>query len=119
MKRPDTVTPTTQNTDREEYARFLKALGARIRSMRRERGWTYRDMVQQHDYHLASWQGFESGKAGMALPSLLRIAKTFGMHPSELIAGLPAASMQTSADYELEADARHNAKTAVPEDEQS
>ncbi len=56
--------------------------------MRKERGWTYRDMVVHHGFHLSAWQAFESAKNGISLPSLLRVAKTFGIHPSELIAGI-------------------------------
>lgn len=78
----------TQETERDVYTRFIKALGARIRAMRKERGWTYRDMVVLHGFHLSAWQGFETAKNGISLPSLLRVAKTFGIHPSDLIAGI-------------------------------
>ena len=81
----------TQETERDEYTRFIKALGARIRTMRKQRGWTYRDMVVLHGFHLSAWQGFETARNGLSLPSLLRVAKTFGIHPSELIAGIEVA----------------------------
>ena len=32
------------------YTRFIKAFGARIRTMRKESGWTYRDMVVLHGF---------------------------------------------------------------------
>ena len=84
------MAPSTdsQEAERLEYASFLKALAARIRAMRKERGWTYRDMVMLHGFHLSAWQSYEAGRVGMSLPSLLRVARAFSVHPSELIAGI-------------------------------
>ena len=86
------MTTDAQDAERNEYTRFIKALGARIRTMRKERGWTYRDMVVLHGFHLSAWQGFETAKNGISLPSLLRVARTFGIHPAELIAGIEVGS---------------------------
>ena len=74
------------------YTRFIKALGARIRAMRKESGWIYRDMVVLHGFQLSAWQGFETAKNGISLPSLLRVARTFGIHPAKLIAGIEVGS---------------------------
>ena len=43
-----------QEAERKEYSAFLQALGARIRAMRKDRGWTYRDMVMRHGFHLSA-----------------------------------------------------------------
>lgn len=81
--------PQTDSQDAErEDLRFRKALGLRLRAMRKERGWTLRDMVVLHGFHLSAWGGFESGRIGMSLRSLLRVASALGMHPSELLAGI-------------------------------
>jgi transcriptional regulator with XRE-family HTH domain len=77
-----------QDAEKQEYAAFLKALGALIRAKRNERGWTLRDMVVNHGFHLSAWQGYEGGRFGLSLPSLLRVAKTLGMPASELIRGV-------------------------------
>ena len=90
------MTNDPQDAERDEYARFIKALGARIRALRKERGWTYRDMVVNHGFHLSAWQGFETARNGISLPSLLRVAKTFGMHPAELIADIPLEVLKNS-----------------------
>ena len=74
-----------QDAEKQEYERFLKALGAQIRAMRKERGWTLRDMVVQHGFHLSAWQGYEAGRFGMSLPSLLRVARALGLAASELL----------------------------------
>lgn len=92
-----------QDAEKQEYERFLKALGAQIRVMRNERGWTLRDMVVNHGFHLSAWQGYEAGRFGMALPSLLRVAKALGLRPSELLSkveqsvSLPASSAVDAA----------------------
>ena len=85
------VKTDSQEPERAEYAFFLQSLGARIRCMRKERGWTYRDMVMRHGFHLSAWQAYETGRVGISLPSLLRVAKAFSMHPSELLAGIDAS----------------------------
>jgi len=49
------------------YEKFLSELGAKVRSMRKERGWTFRHMIVAHGYHLAHWQGLEKGR-GISVP---------------------------------------------------
>ncbi len=85
--------------EKEEYVRLLKVLGARIRTLRKQRGWSWRDMVVLHDFHLSKWQSFESGRYGISLPSLLQLSKLFGMSLSEFFAGLEqeAAALEPSS----------------------
>ena len=68
------------------YEKFLKQLGAKLRAMRLERGWTLRDMIIK-GFHLAQWQNFEKGK-GVSVPSLLRLCEVFDLTTEELIGGL-------------------------------
>lgn len=70
------------------YEVFLEELGARIKQLRKERGWTLRDMVVQHGFHLSHWQAFEKGNRGISLSSLLRIAEVYNITLSELLDGL-------------------------------
>ncbi len=79
-------TSDPQEAEKQEYTLFVKALGAQIRALRKERSWTLRDMVVQHGFHLSAWQGYEAGRFGMSLPSLLRVAKALGLRPSALLA---------------------------------
>lgn len=69
------------------YESFLQELGTKLRQMRVERGWTLRDMIVLHGFHLAHWQGFEKGR-GMSIQSLLRICAVFSMRLEDLIAGV-------------------------------
>ena len=69
----------------EEYEAFLKALGARIRTMRKERGITLRDLVVVHGYHDTQWRKYERG-GGINLRSLLRIAEVLQCPLEDLLA---------------------------------
>ena len=78
------------------YDDFLLELGAKLRRMRIERGWTLRSMIIDHGFHLAQWQAFEKGK-GMSIPTLMRLCDLFDLTIEELIGGMgqvaqPAAS---------------------------
>lgn len=72
---------------RYQYEDFLRELGAKLRSMRKDQGWTLRQMIVQHGFHLAQWQGFEKGK-GISVPSLLRLCDVFNVTLEELVGGL-------------------------------
>ncbi len=67
---------------------WLEELGARIKQLRKGRGWTLRDMVVQHGFHLTHWQGFERGKKGISVPSLMQVAELFDMTLCHLLEGL-------------------------------
>ncbi len=87
---------------RYSYEKFLADLSARIKRMRKERGWTLRDMVVRHDFHLTHWQNFESGKRGFAVPSLLRIAEVFGLRLSELIGDAGELPVELGSQAEIQ-----------------
>lgn len=70
-----------------EYAAYLKALGARIKQFRKERGLTLRDMSVTHGYHETQWRRYERGGAA-SIHSLLKIVKAFGTTVSILLDGL-------------------------------
>ena len=72
---------------RYSYEDFLRELGAKLRQMRLDRGWTLRRMIVEYGFHLAQWQGFEKGK-GMSVPTLLRLCELFDLSLEELIGGL-------------------------------
>ena len=69
------------------YESFLKELGARLKQMRQERGWTLRTMVVEHKFHVTHWQSFENGKA-ISVPSLLRVCEVFDVSLEDLVRGL-------------------------------
>lgn len=91
----------------EEYERFLKALGRRIKEMRETRGWSQRDMVLLHGYNDSQWRKYERG-GGITLQSLVKLSKVFDQHlsivldgvgltfPSTIESPLPSEPAQTS-----------------------
>lgn len=86
------------------YKEFLAALGAHVRKMRKERGWSLRDMVVLHGYHDSQWRKYESG-GGLTIPSLLKIAGLFDMSIVALLDGLGqfprVAEQDVAADPEF------------------
>jgi len=79
-----------QATTEDEYEELLKALGKRIKKLRKERGLTLREMEIIHGYRDSDWRRLESAGAGnMAL--LLKIARGFGISLSTLLKGLDSA----------------------------
>lgn len=94
---------------------FLKELGARLKQMRKERGWTYRSMVVDHSFHISHWQGFENGK-GISLRSLFRVCEVFQISLEELVRGLgsPAVHETLSSQEEIDVSGPQVPKRAKP-----
>jgi transcriptional regulator with XRE-family HTH domain len=70
-----------------DYKGFLEVLGKRIKQLRKDRGWSLRDMVIHHGYHDSQWRKYESG-GGLTVLSLLRIAALYEISISKLLNGL-------------------------------
>lgn len=94
---------------------FLKELGARLKQMRKERGWTYRSMVVDHSFHITHWQGFENGK-GISLRSLFKVCEVFQISLEELFRGLgsPATHETLSSQEEMTVSALQVPKRTKP-----
>lgn len=93
----------------EDYKAFLKALGVRIRLLRKERSLSLRDMVVLHGYHDSQWRKYESG-GGLTIQSMLRIAKVLKLSICELIDGLdkfPASEAPESKKKKASNKAKH------------
>jgi transcriptional regulator with XRE-family HTH domain len=73
-----------QHYDHEE---FRQALAARIKALRKAKGWTQMRMTTDFGYHLAFWQNVENGRK-MSLQTMLRVANTFDMTIDELLQGI-------------------------------
>jgi transcriptional regulator with XRE-family HTH domain len=76
----------TQDVD-QDYEEFLKLVAERIKTLRKERGLTLRDMVVTHGYHDSNYRRIEREGAG-GIQSLLRICKAFDVKLSDLLDGL-------------------------------
>jgi transcriptional regulator with XRE-family HTH domain len=70
-----------------EEKKYLKKVGAKIRALRTERGWTL-EQVEEHGWN--NWQHLQKIEAGknITLVTLRRVAQLFKLDPSELLKGV-------------------------------
>ena len=62
---------------------YLEKLGKRIKSLRKEQGYTnYEHFAYKHEINRVQYGRYENGK-DLRFSSLLKIIKAFGMTPSE------------------------------------
>ena len=65
-----------------------RRLGARIRKLRLERGWTQDEFADLSGLHRAQVGAFENGRMNITLASLHLLAQTFGMRIIDLFKGV-------------------------------
>ena len=63
----------------------MRALGARVRSARKERGWSRRELARQTGISERFLADVELGKANPSLMRLFELASTLGQSPQELL----------------------------------
>jgi len=73
-----------------DEANFFKVLGARIRALRQQAGYSQEDMIS-HGYSVRYWQKVEAGKP-ITLRTLLRICRLFSCPMSEVVHDLDGIS---------------------------
>jgi transcriptional regulator with XRE-family HTH domain len=67
---------------------LLAAVGSRIRTLRKEKGWTQTDMAVSLDINRGHISDIESGKRELGLITLQIIARGLQTNMSELLKGL-------------------------------
>jgi transcriptional regulator with XRE-family HTH domain len=70
----------------QNEAHFFRELGARIRKLREEAGYSQEDMLS-HGYSVRYWQRVEAGKP-ITLRTLLRICRLFSTPMDDVVRGL-------------------------------
>ena len=70
----------------DDYTRFFRALGKRIRELRRKRGLVQEDMLSHH-FSTRHWQQIEAGRP-ITVTTLLRICKALKVSMADLVRGL-------------------------------
>jgi len=70
----------------DDYTRFFRALGKRIRELRRKRNLVQEDMLSFH-FSTRHWQQIEAGRP-ITVTTLLRICKALRVSMSDLLRGL-------------------------------
>jgi len=69
-----------------DQGRFFRALGKRIKELRRAYGFSQEDMIS-HGFSARHWQQIEAGRP-ITLKTLLRISDTFRTPVTRLLRGL-------------------------------
>ena len=77
-----------------EYEGFLRELGARVKKLRLERGFTHRQMISLYGFHLNQLHRIESGEP-IAVQTLLKLCSAFDLTLEELVRGLGAKAART------------------------
>jgi transcriptional regulator with XRE-family HTH domain len=80
------VTTTTVLSEKE-FDSFVKALGMRIRTIRREKNVNMRDIMIETGFYDSQWRKYESG-GGLNLRSLMKVAQGLKVTLAELLDGL-------------------------------
>jgi transcriptional regulator with XRE-family HTH domain len=62
------------------------ALGAAIREVRHDRGWTLEDLAAEAGLHWTYVGGIERGERNPSWENVVKLAKGLGVRPSELAA---------------------------------
>jgi hypothetical protein len=68
------------------YQRFYRALGQRVKQLRKKKGYTQEDMIS-FGFGLRHWQQIEGGHP-INISTLLRICETFDLRAWQIIRGL-------------------------------
>ena len=68
------------------YQRFYRALGQRVRELRKKKGYTQEDMIS-FGFGLRHWQQIEAGYP-INVSTLLRICEAFGVRMWQIVRGL-------------------------------
>lgn len=71
----------------DEFRGFLKILGCRIRTIRKDKNLTMRDIMISSNYYDAQWRKYEAG-GSLTLESLMKVALALDVSLSELLGDL-------------------------------
>ena len=92
----------------EEYECFLKALGTRVKQLRKDKNVNMRDIMIATGYYDSQWRKYESG-GSMNFQSLMKIALALDVSLGELLDGLgqwPKLSVAEIQDRDRKAAGR-------------
>jgi len=69
-----------------DHAKFFKALGQRVKKLRRARGYSQEDMIS-FGFSARHWQQIETGRP-ITVTTLLRICEVFKVPVDQMVRGL-------------------------------
>jgi transcriptional regulator with XRE-family HTH domain len=74
--------------EKAELLKIRKALGERIRLLRKQRGYSQEEFAHECEIHRTYMGDVERGERNIALDNMTKISKTLGIQLSELFAGV-------------------------------
>jgi transcriptional regulator with XRE-family HTH domain len=80
-------TPAPSGRSRPQPSAFSRAIGARLRDLREERGWTQRELDSRLGILQSKLSKYESGTHQPSLRTLVRMANLFGVSTDYLLTG--------------------------------
>jgi putative transcriptional regulator len=86
-KSPKDSTSSAQERPRPQPSAFSRAIGARLRELREERGWTQRELDSRLGILQSKLSKYESGTHQPSLRTLVRMANLFGVSTDYLLTG--------------------------------
>ena len=78
-----------------DHAKFFKALGQRVKTLRRKRGYSQEDMIS-FGFAARHWQQIEAGRP-VTVTTLLRVCDAFSVPMETLVKRLPQRSKPAKA----------------------
>jgi transcriptional regulator with XRE-family HTH domain len=78
---------------------FFRALGSRVRVLRKKRGYSQEDMLS-FGFSTRHWQQVEAGRP-ITVTTLLRICEVFATPMSKLVQGLDKEGVYEALDVEI------------------
>jgi transcriptional regulator with XRE-family HTH domain len=78
---------------------FFRALGTRVRELRKKRRYSQEDMLSFR-FSTRHWQQVEAGRP-ITVTTLLRICEVFELPMSKLVQGLDAEGVYEKVDFEV------------------
>jgi transcriptional regulator with XRE-family HTH domain len=79
--------------------KFFRALGTRVRGLRKKRGYSQEDMLS-FGFSTRHWQQIEAGRP-ITVTTLLRICEVFEIPMAKLVHGLDADGVYDALDVEI------------------
>lgn len=82
-----------------KQGKFFRALGSRVRELRKKRGYSQEDMLS-FGFSTRHWQQVEAGRP-ITVTTLLRICEVFEVPMSKLVQGLDKKGVYEVLDIEI------------------
>ena len=86
----------------DEFKDFLKALGKRIKALRKDKKLNMRDIMISTGYHDAQWRKYEAG-GSLNIMSLMKVALALEVSLVELLDGLGQWPLRSVSEIESKA----------------